>query len=353
VTVSVTTNFDRDRFMKLIAHLDSDNDNEMLTAARHARAMLQKHGLRFSELPKLFPSATTSSFDFDVDDDFMRQAEAKAQREAAERQRRDEEERARRREEERKRAEAAERAREELRRQLEPQRQAIIARYGSERAAYASRGLERSIETAWELARKELQIARRPWVDRSSEAIPEETIPEEVITAIRRPGPFPATIAVAAAELNYWSEREDELAILDYCEAGSREFLSRACRERRRMVEKAFQTGLRATSIQEVIIRQRAHIEGDFNDTTGENAEAILADLEALAQTEAPSEAVQFTHPTAMDRRNEIIQILTSPEGHGLSDRDIAKLFGVANSTVSRIHRRLAAQKTAGRKRKS
>jgi DNA-binding NarL/FixJ family response regulator len=103
----------------------------------------------------------------------------------------------------------------------------------------------------------------------------------------------------------------------------------------------------------EAILRHRTHLEGDFNDITDENAEALLADLEALqAQNEAPSEPVQFTHPTATGRRNEITRILTGPEGEGLSDREIARRMGVSNATVSNIRRRLEAQKKAGRKRK-
>jgi hypothetical protein len=54
IAVSATTEFDRDRFMKLLAHLDNENDNEALAAVRHARAMLQRAGMKFSEVPKLF-----------------------------------------------------------------------------------------------------------------------------------------------------------------------------------------------------------------------------------------------------------------------------------------------------------
>jgi hypothetical protein len=268
MSATTETGFDYALFMKFMGHLDNDNDHELLSAVKKARKELGKGGWRFSELPKLFPSPT-STFDFDLDE-VVRQA----QREAEAQRRRDEEERRRKAEEElatmRRWAEEQEREQEELRRRLEPQRQALIEKYGSEHAARAARGLERSIETAYRLAIKELQIARRPW-DRH----PDSDIPEEVIAAIRRPGPFPTTITAANVELSYWIEREDELAILNYAAPGSSEFLSRECRERRRMVELAFQTGIRATSLAEVILRQRVHVESDVNDITDENAEAL------------------------------------------------------------------------------
>jgi hypothetical protein len=69
----------------------------------------------------------------------------------------------------------------------------------------------------------------RCWNERTDEW------PKEVIAAIRRPGPFPRTITAAKAELDYWTAREAELALLNYSESG--DFLSRASRERRRMVE--------------------------------------------------------------------------------------------------------------------
>jgi hypothetical protein len=218
--VSATTEFDRDRFMKLVAHFDNENDNEALAAVRHARAMLQKAGMRFSEVPKLF--ATNPDIDAVVE---------RARREAAEAQRKAQAERAERRRRANEQAEAAERARAELRRQLEPKRHALIARYGSERAAFAACGLERSVETAYALAAKEYRMTRcgRCWNERSDE------LPKEVIAAIRRPGPFPRTITAAKAELDYWTAREAELALLNYSESG--DFLSRASRERRRMVE--------------------------------------------------------------------------------------------------------------------
>jgi hypothetical protein len=220
IAVSATTEFDRDRFMKLLAHLDNENDNEALAAVRHARAMLQRAGMKFSEVPKLF--ATHPDIGAIVE---------RTRREAAEARRRAQEEKAERRRQAKEQAEAAERARAELRRRLEPKRQALIARYGSERAAFAARGLERSVETACALAVKEYRMTRRGrcWNERTDEW------PKEVIAAIRRPGPFPRTITAAKAELNYWTEREAELALLNYSENG--DFLSRACRERQRMVE--------------------------------------------------------------------------------------------------------------------
>ena len=51
--MSATTEFDCNRFMKLLAHFDNENENEAFAAVRHARAMLRKAGKRFSEVARL------------------------------------------------------------------------------------------------------------------------------------------------------------------------------------------------------------------------------------------------------------------------------------------------------------
>jgi hypothetical protein len=352
--MSITAEFPLDLFKKCMAHLDNENDHEALNAMRRARAMLAKHGLRFSELDRVLappdPWASTG-FDSNLDevlrraaaqeDVLRRRAAARAQREEEERRRKAAAEAAARAEEERQRWEAQKRAEEELRRELEPKRQAIIERYGSERAAFASRGLQRSVETEYALALRETRPSQG-----QLDLEPPDELPEPVLEAIRRPGPFPTTITAAKVELDYWTEREAEIAILHYCAPGS--LLSRPCLERRNMVETAFKTGLRATSLAELILRQRACVEDEWSDPTGEQDAAILADLEALSSesvaTQHPITAATkhpMKHPTTTDRRNEIIRILTGPEGEGLSDREIAKRLGVANSTVSRIRKRL------------
>jgi DNA-binding CsgD family transcriptional regulator len=333
-----------DKLAKLVAHFDNPNEHERMAAVRRVADMLQQAGKRFSELPELFSKRPAND---DHLEEVLRRAGAAQRREEEARTRRAAEAAARQQAEEHARAAATERKREELRRRIKPQRESLIARYGSERAALESRGLERSVETAFALAIKEWRIARRRWDEQ------EPDLPEPFIDAIRRPGPFPNTITGARVEINYWKDREDELALLHYAEPGSTDFLSRPCLERHRMVENAFFTGLRAATIEEVIMRQRAYVDGEFTDVMGKHCEAVLADLEKLSNPVGmPIPSVQSAHPTATERRKEVVRIITGRDGEGLSDREIARRLGIPNTTVSAIRRRLEAQREAARTRK-
>jgi hypothetical protein len=345
LTLSGTKSLDKDRLSKLLAHLDNDNENERLNAWRLTKKTLEGSGYKFSDLPAIFGGErledrfrpwTTPQYT-----DRQRQADADAFR------RRAEAEKAAREASERREAAFREQRKQAARKRLKSARAAVIAKYGSLEAACRATGLERSVSVAFDLAQREQQQdrVRNGRYDKHFELQNEKNL----IAAIRRPGPFPTSIAAAHAEVQYWRQRVEELRLLAYNEGGW-DVLSSGCALRQKMVQDAFRSGFRSTCHAEVRLRQRAVIEGDTNDNE-DLEKAILADLEHLAaQARAnppPTEmsSVPPAHlvtPTA--RRKEAIRIMSGPDA-GLSDREIARRLGMSNATVSAIRRRLVEER--------
>lgn len=101
-------------------------------------------------------------------------------------------------------------------------------------------------------------------------------IPERVRQVIRAALPFPATITAAKTELDYWVERDRELEAM-YDDTISNSYLSLSCQVRSDLVRDAFETGIRARSVEEIEIRQRYLVELECSMPKIERA--VLLDL--------------------------------------------------------------------------
>jgi hypothetical protein len=339
ITVSQSKEIDKDRLTKLLAHLGNENEGEASNARRLADKLLKEAGFKFSDLPAIFASKKASATSdagwwtgsADVAEVMRRSQEVERQRAEREAARRQAEARA---------AEAEARRRGEARRHaLDLKRDELIARYGSEEKARSPcLGAQFFVESSYAEAFNAMLISKGDL----SFSVDFNDLPEELADAIRQAFPFPQTIPDARTECEYWSGRVAELALLDYHENDF--VLSKECAARRDMVEMAFRSGLRATCMADVIVRQRALMAGEFADDADAQA-TILADLEHLgfqaAENFSASPPVQPKKPfkSATERREEVIRILSGPEA-SLSNREIARRLGIPDTTVAGIRRR-------------
>lgn len=244
----------------------------------------------------------------------------------------------------------AERAEEE--RERAAYRAAVISKYGSEEAAKSPVQFEQVVEDAVaHLKRREMKhyangdfetLTLDGWSHGDS------PVPDSVLRAVEGATPLPTTIAGAKAEYDLWCERERELGAAWNSEF-SDNYLSIACILRQDIVRDLMETGLRAQTLNDVIIRQRYVIQ----DYMADGFCAVLADLEHLAGM-APAAAPSpepapvlpaqtgRPHKTAADRNHEVTVMLVNPSTGDLSDREIARRVGVSPQTVGNIRRRIA-----------
>jgi hypothetical protein len=342
ITVLESKEIDKVRLAKLLAHLGNENEGEASNARRLADRLLKEAGFKFSDVPAIFGSkeaAVPSNAGWSGSAADMAEALRRAQE--IERQRAERE--AARRQAEARVAEEDARLREKARRRaLDPKRNRLVARYGSEeKARSAHLSPQFFVESSYVEAFNAMLMSKGDL----SFSVDFNDLPEELVEAIRMAFPFPQTIPDARAECGYWRHRVAELALLDYYENDF--VLSKECEVRRDMVEMEFQSGLRATCMADVILRQRALMAGEFVDDA-DAQEAILADLEhlGLEATEKPAAfpPIQTVMPfrTATERREEVIRILSGPEAT-LSNREIARRLGIPDTTVAGIRRRMMA----------
>jgi hypothetical protein len=176
----------------------------------------------------------------------------------------------------------------ERERQWAEHRIAVISKYGSEDAAKAPTPIERAIEYAVEPLRRSVRDGTRAvesldgWHSSTREA------PDSVRRAVEQGWQMPTTILAAKAEYDLWEEREDELRAAWGAARDEGNFLSLACHLRHEIVRGLLETGLRAQSIAEVLIRHRYHLEMGLS--AWDIDQAVLTDLEHLALSAAAPE---------------------------------------------------------------
>jgi hypothetical protein len=226
-------------------------------------------------------------------------------------------------------------------------RAAVIARYGGKDAATKPTEIERTIDAAVApFMRKEMHTDSRDptprttldgwWWDGGQ-------ISERVVAAMQAALPLPTTIAEAKAEYDIWRERDCELEAIQG--RGRDTWLSLGCYLRLHLVTNLLHHCLRAVSIEDALVRQRAIRDDDMPPDENEQ-DAMLADLEHLARTQTtPISPVQTGHhATATARRAEVERLLSDPATATLPDREIARRVGVSPQTIGNIRRRAGMQ---------
>jgi hypothetical protein len=160
----------------------------------------------------------------------------------------------------------------------------LIKRYGSKKKALAPTKPERVIMAATaQFERKERKNGYAfTTLDGWSPGELQEA-PEHVQAAVAAALPLPASIITAAAENDAWEARNREYEVLLGRIGDWR--LPMACCVRQRIVCKLLETGLRAESLQDVLVRQRYYMKREYE--MNEIGHAVLADLEHLAAKEA------------------------------------------------------------------
>ena len=254
-----------DRLRKIAALMDSANPGEAAAARDRARVMLEKAGKTLADLPGILmgidaPKQSGPFTFYDMDNPLHRAAWAEQDR-----QRREQEQR-----------------------KYAPERAEVLARYGSEAAVLA--------RTEWEEA---LIAAVQPWVkfqeppydprwvksiDGFSDSLFTEKAPKRVLEAIAGAYPLPTTISAAKAEYDAWERRDRDLGLV--LEMYGDNALDLPAKIRSNMVLDLLKEGLRATSLGEVLLRHRFHVEQGWHDPDIDHA--VLADLEALAGSQPP-----------------------------------------------------------------
>lgn len=226
------------------------------------------------------------------------------------------------------------------------ERAAIIAKYGSKKAATAPCERERALNAATaHLARKVRKtyangIFTVDTLDGWNSGIDDP--PASVIEAVSNALPMPTTIQEASEEHEYWEARNREIDIV--CGPIGERVVGLAAQARWDIVRDLLETGLRASNLDEVLIRQRYLVERE--SSMPEVEKAVLVDLEHLVQMQAaPAAPVQNGHDgatstTTSARRAEVLRLLSNVDTAGLSDREIARRVGVSPQTVGNIRRR-------------
>jgi hypothetical protein len=179
----------------------------------------------------------------------------------------------------------------ERKRQWAEYRIAVIAKYGSEDAVKAPTPIEQAIEAAVQPLRRSVRDGTRAlesldgWHSSTREA------PDSVRRTVEQAWPMPSTILEAKAEDDRWLERDDELAAVWGAERGMNSFLSLACQLRQRLVQNLLGNELRAQSVADALARHRYKLALGMH--AEEIEQALLADLEHLAEAEAAIPALQ------------------------------------------------------------
>ena len=265
---------DLSRLRKVWALANSANPGEAAAARETARRMVEAEGKTLADVPMLLrpgpPAPTPTGFNlFAGFDEYMERQEpgyrAKRDREAAERRQQDTDE-----------------------------RDALLARYGSVDAVLAPTPVEAA-----------LLEAVRPWcvwfrppsdprwvesIDGYDQDRAWDDVSGRVKDAIAAAYPLPATIAEAHSEFLMWEQRDRDRALA--VDDADSEQLDLPAQFRREMVRRLLDRELRATSVHDVLIRQRFYIDQAFYQPDIERA--VLLDLEALAAqaSQMPSKPV-------------------------------------------------------------
>jgi DNA-binding CsgD family transcriptional regulator len=338
---------DLDKLAKIWALTDSPNRGEAAAARNRAEALLKAHGKTIADVPEMLrqrqsatdrasaggaPEPGQHGFTFyDMNNPEHMAAWAESDR-----------------------TRRAERARKEA-----PEREAVISRYGSVDAAIdpcEREVLLRMSVRKWAIFHDAPNQRWTKSIDGSCELWIREMKPR-VRLALSIAYPLPQTVQEAKTEYDYWECRDRELGLV--LEDTRDTQLDLAARGRREIVLDLLETGLRARTLGEVLIRQRYIVARECS--MPEVEQAILADLEHLAAmaerapapAPAPEAAVQTgrvhngQRETATDRRAEVIRLLSNVDTAHLSDREIARQVGVSPQTVGNLRRRLADEKLA------
>jgi DNA-binding CsgD family transcriptional regulator len=330
---------DAAKLLKVTALLDSPNEGECAAALRTANKMLAAAGKRWRDLPAILgappaappraaaaaptrpatPAAAPQSFE-----DRMEEKEPGYKARCARAQ--------------------AQRAQEQA-----AARAAVIEKYGSQDAAVAPSVMEATVDAAMApFVREEMRqfsngrFPRKTLDGWSSYGDP---VPPHVGAAVRAALPLPTTLAEAKAETDAWHERERELGAI-YGPDG--DWLSLGCGLRLQIVTALLYHDLRATSLEDAIVRHRA-IRGRGFVPNSEEADAMIADIEQLARMQAvTTNPVQSGRlATATDRRSEVLRLLSNLDTVALSDREIGRRVGVSPQTVGNLRRRFEGQGAA------
>ena len=177
----------------------------------------------------------------------------------------------------------------------------LLRRYGSMEALEADNAMQAAVEAA--VAPYKGKVKHRfangvfeiDGLDGWYDGLFIDRAPDRVKAAIVDALPMPSTVTEAKAEYDAWEARDRELGLawdrLDDTQ------LSLPCRIRCEMVRQMLDTGLRARSLEEVLVRQRHLVERGHHDEAIERA--VLADLEHLAGEDRASEPVSPVHTGA------------------------------------------------------
>lgn len=257
------------KLRKVWALASSPNANEAAVARAKAEAMMKAAGKTMADLPGVLLAGGGRPDPNDIFAGFADRMEAKEPgwkvRETARR---------------------AEKARQEA-----EERAAVIARYGSEEAVEAFTPLEEEYRAA---VRQWSTFQEPPYETRWVESVDGYKMygrgdpPPRVLAAIASVRPLPRTIAEAKAEYDAWERRSRDLGLI-FDNLGDLN-LDLPVYIRYEMVRKLLETGIRARTLEDVLIRQRYCVESDISEP--EVDKAVLADLEALAsvkRTVAPA----------------------------------------------------------------
>jgi hypothetical protein len=161
-------------------------------------------------------------------------------------------------------------------------------------------------------------------------------IAPEVRDAVASAHPLPSTISEAYDELAELVTRSDALRAVfgaDDWQLDAPSFI------RLGIVRQLFEVDLRATTLQEVAMRQQFAVNNPAM-AAPEIGAAVLQDIEALISVE---EVAPGSHPlTASERREQVVRMLADPDIAALSDREIGRRVGVTGATVAAVRRKAA-----------
>jgi hypothetical protein len=267
---------DIEKLRKIAALMDAPYEGERRAAMERTREMLARAGKTFRDLPELLasrPRQQQSASNTPAPSGGVWRSNIFDGSEIW-------------REERRPRWKAARaREKEEGEQQTELFKAAVLQKYGGKAAALADDERQRAIERAaapflWKVPK---QYANGIFETETLDGWrPDEigrSMPQRVAQAVKSALPFPATITDAKIELDYWRERDRELGAM-YGNDVDDTCLSLACQAREQLVEEAFETGIRAQSVEEIEMRQRYLVEAEFS--MPEIARAVLEDLQYL-----------------------------------------------------------------------
>ena len=177
--------------------------------------------------------------------------------------------------------------RETQRQQRDRRRAEIITRYGSEEAAIAGPPMQQRLVAAAAPYTTKVPYEFLNGIQDTDAicgwtGILFEKPNEAAVHLFAAAHPMPATLADARAEYDLWMERDEELNVL-LCLDGfaADSYLPLACRGRKAIVEGLLDTGIRARTVAEALVRLRWIMNvGEICNATGE---ALVHDLECLA----------------------------------------------------------------------